>query len=276
MAVLKRAFSDTLHHLGRPQGIAMLVVPPVLGCLFLAPLAGERVMAQEWVYVFGFLAGVGVLSLAIFGWNLAAAPYRIQRDAAASFRKGLRKQGREIRALNASLTEAKGEIAEMQSIRPRLVFDLPTILGTLGQETQLIILTVRMRNEGNSASATHGWGMIVHLPNKEKVSARCIPLDEEKTVVPPAGRPFTFTPEEQIMIKTASPVGPGQIVEGILVAEVGLPTLAGCKVEVGCFDVHNRHVVGYFDIIEAHTNHKYPWSPHMNVRWGKEGEVPGE
>ena len=79
MKVLKRALSDTFS--GQFVALAVLVVGGFLSLAYLFVIESPTVAAEEIPYVSGAIFGAFGALLLLFLWNLACAPYRIERDA---------------------------------------------------------------------------------------------------------------------------------------------------------------------------------------------------
>ncbi len=80
-ASFKRAWSDTCTALGWPPNLFYVLPIPVVGLAYHWSAQGRIAMLPElfsWV-IYG-LAATGTVFLAVFLWNLAAAPYRIEKS----------------------------------------------------------------------------------------------------------------------------------------------------------------------------------------------------
>lgn len=78
-----RVWRDTKAALGGWPAILSFVVFPILGLLFHYWLDGRGPMSAEaYIWVLYGLAPLGACMVAVVGWNMAAVPYRMQKERA--------------------------------------------------------------------------------------------------------------------------------------------------------------------------------------------------
>lgn len=79
MKILKRALFDTFS--GQMVALGVLVIGGLLSLAYLFVIESPTVAAEEIPYVSGAIFGAFGALFLLFLWNLACAPYRIERDA---------------------------------------------------------------------------------------------------------------------------------------------------------------------------------------------------
>lgn len=80
-AYFRRAVADTFHSLGGTGLVVAVIAIPPVGLALHAWLGGVQAMMPELqVWLIYGLAATGLVFFTVFLWNLACAPYRIERD----------------------------------------------------------------------------------------------------------------------------------------------------------------------------------------------------
>ncbi len=92
MRYIKRAFSDTFDFLGGWGLLASIIAIPLVGLGIHWLIHGWQSMMPEFqIWLIYGLGATAAVFIAILLWNLACAPYRIERDLHEQTRKELKK-----------------------------------------------------------------------------------------------------------------------------------------------------------------------------------------
>jgi hypothetical protein len=265
---LSRAFDDTIHGLGRPQGVVVLVATPILACLFLGLAAGERVMSQEWLYVVAALAAIGAVALALLTFNLIAAPFRNVRDDLHAERENLLS----AQVQGAALLE---ENRQLKANEPSLSLFIETAVyggrSAAYPKSLCLGVVVRLSNAGQRASATRDWGLRLSSPNGEAVGLTHIHTKSEIGFGRDASRSMTIAAGELIYDKAALPVQPGDMVSGFVLAYAAEDEVQedfkDYEVTVECRDVLDRLVVSPPMILSGKSSENLSYNPRLRANY---------
>jgi hypothetical protein len=272
MGVFARGLKDTVHGLGKPQGIVLLIATPILGCLILGLTAGERVMNEEWMFVIAGLAAVGAMALVFLIYNTAAAPYRIARDNLAEAKDRTRRQGADIEAL-------QHQVADLRSVRPQLELSIEGAWygGKRADRPNDLCLcpTVRVANVGGAASAAVDWAVVLVSPAGEPIVTYGEHVEVTMNFAAINGPQIAVGPSELIYEKTKEPVAPGAVTSGILLAYVNEADVAegltGCVLTVECSDVFGRRIVSPPIVFTGQSMDRIAYNPLIKMTRGSSG-----
>lgn len=186
-------------------------------------------MSGFWSSAIAALAGFGATALVMFIYNLASAPFRIERD--------------KVLELAPRLAVAEQEIAELKE-RPRFQLAIDSFISSgVPQPTSpkyMMVVIVQISNIGRVRSALHSWHIAIKTADDQ-----IIPLERwhhpDLKIQTTQGQVMTFLEADAIYNKTAKPVEEGEIVRGYLAAgsddERAKQLMDGDKIDIVCYDV---------------------------------------
>ena len=243
MEIVGRALTDTRHQLGGISGLIILLVGLLGGLAAQGWLFGRDAMLEQWQPAVSALAAYGVLCALFLLVNLAASPFRIQRDRANRFSAENTLSKEAVGLLQAQLIELRKNDAEI-SLRLQTCFHGDTE-HEIFPGRFFVGAIVRVSNAGRTASALDDWSLAVIDEAGALTMAELYHLGG-RTTVGMAGSPneIAFDESQFIYKKTSAPLQPGEMRSGYL---FGLVPIAICRgtaiLRVWCTDVLGNTLV---------------------------------
>ena len=230
-------------------------------------------MNQEWVYVVGVLAGLGAMALLFFLWNLAAAPYRFQRETCAALRVTADQLAEAAGLMKAQIAERDSTISELRDQRPRLSL-MPQSIGYGDNEDMLVFcFFIRVSNAGGRSSSADGWQMNVRFAGPDNETR--IPLElwasgTGFTMSSVSGEVVTVPETEYIFNKLVDPLQPGAMIVGALVGacKKGARDSKLAMLEASCVDVLGQTISCEHHVTFDHHD-GFRFNPFVKATLGK-------
>lgn len=228
-AAVRRAWNDTFQDGWRPSVLGLIAFA------FTFSIIAQRngwadAMSEFHLWAYSALGSAGALLL-FFVWNLACAPYRVERDQRVLLEK--------------ELLEAHLSLKEHLTIQPRLKINLKqTIFGGSPEfdSSKLVVFCIlEVDNLGKMPSVTKGWYMEIHV-NGNPVKGRLFPLHKDSSIsLQGINGPWnTFYGKDAIYMKTNEIIQIGGTLESFIPAFIDKESYNSgdtIKILVKCKDV---------------------------------------